>query len=292
MALRELSAADVSALGWTVRVLTPAIGAEISGVSLGKALTPEEQAALRSLVVRHGVLFFREQFLTPTQQVAFARGFGTLTPAHPLVGGLDADHPEVLLLDSAAYPLGVGTKTDGTSYNNRWHTDVTFSAVPPMGAVLCAQQVPESGGDTLWASLTDAYDTLSAPLRAMLDPLTASHDAARAFPKGRGGELAPVTHPVVRVNPESGRRGLFVNPVFTSHIDGLPDAESDALLALLYAHSTVPERVVRWSWRAGDVAVWDNRSTAHYACADYTARRVMHRVTIAGERPVGPVASS
>lgn len=157
-----------------------------------------------------------------------------------------------------------------------------------MGAVLCAQQVPAIGGDTLWASLTDAYDSLSAPLRAMLDPLSAQHDAKRAFPAGRGGELDPVVHPVVRVNPDSGRRGLFVNPVFTSHILGVADAESDALLALLYAHTTTPERTVRWTWSVGDVAIWDNRSTVHYACADYTERRIMHRVTIAGERPQGP----
>jgi alpha-ketoglutarate-dependent taurine dioxygenase len=280
-----------SAAAWSVRAITPAIGAEVSGVTLSE-VTPSEQKELRSLLVRHGVLFFRGQNLTPTQQVAFARGFGQLTPAHPLVGGLDEEHPEVLLLDSAAYPLGVGTKTDGTSYNNRWHTDVTFSALPPMGTVLCAQQVPESGGDTLWASLTDAYDKLSPPLRAFLDPLSASHDAARAFPKGRGGDLAPVTHPVVRVNPDSGRRGLFVNPVFTSHIIGLSDAESEAVLKLLYDHSTLPERVVRWSWRAGDVAVWDNRSTSHYACADYTSRRIMHRVTIAGDAPVGPAVAA
>lgn len=279
---------DPSSLGWTVRVITPAIGAELSGIDLREQLSPASQKLLRALLVKHGVLFFRDQPLTPTQQVTFARGFGQLTPAHPLVGGLDAEHPEVLLLDSAAYPLGVGTKTDGTSYNNRWHTDVTFSATPPMAAVLCAQMVPESGGDTLWASLTDAYDALSPPVRALLDGLSASHDAARAFPAGRGGELPPVIHPVVRVNPDSGRRGLFVNPVFTSHIVGLTDLESDALLSMLYTHSIVPERVVRWSWRAGDLAIWDNRSTAHYASADYKTRRVMHRVTVAGERPVGP----
>ena len=275
-------------LGWSIRTLTPAIGAEVSGISLREPLPQHAQAALRALLVECGVLFFRGQHLTPSQQVAFARGFGALTPAHPLVGGLDDEHPEVLVLDSAAYPLGVGTKTDGTSYNNRWHTDVTFSEVPPMGAVLCAQSVPDTGGDTLWASLTAAYDALSAPMRALLDPLSASHDASSAFPKGRGGDLPPVTHPVVRVNPDSGRRGLFVNPVFTQHIVGLADDESESLLRFLYAHSTTPERTVRWAWQAGDVAVWDNRSTAHYACADYATRRVMHRVTVAGERPVGP----
>lgn len=259
--------------GWSVRIMTPAIGAEISGVSLAEPLEPASQAALRALLVERSVIFFRGQHLTPSQQVAFARTLGSLTPAHPLMGGLDEKHPEVLLLDSAAYPLGVGTKTDGTSYNNRWHTDVTFSATPPMGTVLCAQQVPEAGGDTLWASLTDAYDTLSPPLRSMLDGLSASHDAKRAFPLGRGGELAPVTHPVVRVNPDSGRRGLFVNPVFTSHIIGLGDRESEAILELLYEHSIAQERVVRWSWRAGDVAVWDNRSTTHYG-EESNSRRV------------------
>ena len=291
-------------LDLAVRPLTATIGAEIDGVDLSVPLDEATVAAVRATLVRHRVVFFRDQDLTPTQQVAFARRFGPLTPAHPLVPGLDDEHPEILVLDSRDYPLGVGDRTAATSYNNRWHTDVTFSATPPTATVLAAKVVPDVGGDTLWADLIDAYATLSAPIRTLLDGLVAVHDAHGTFdrfrhddPSGangaRLGALAPVRHPVVRIHPESGERGLFVNPTFTSHVEGLSRHESDALLQLLYDHTVAPERVVRWRWRAGDVAFWDNRSTCHYAAADYgDATRVMHRVTIAGDAPYGTAFSS
>ena len=150
----------------------------------------------------------------------------------------------------------------------------------------------------MWADLVDAYSTLSPPIRRLLDDLVAVHDASATFNRFRNEDptgdqraklsaLEPVRHPVVRVHPETGERVLFVNDTFTSAIEGLSPEESDALLQLLYAHTIAPERVVRWHWRAGDVAVWDNRSTAHYAAADYSERRVMHRITVAGDRPVG-----
>jgi alpha-ketoglutarate-dependent sulfate ester dioxygenase len=254
---------------------------------------------VREALVGHRVIFLREQHITPRQQIDFAARFGPLTGAHPLVGGLDDEHPEVLVLDSADYPLGVGSRASGTSYNDRWHTDVTFSERPPTGTILAAKIIPPRGGDTLWADLIGAYQTLSAPIRNLLDGLVAVHDASATFsrfriddPDGsqreRLAELRSVRHPVVRVHPETGERGLFVNDTFTSEIEGLLPNESDALLRMLYQHSVQPERVVRWRWREGDVAFWDNRSTAHYATADYgEARRLMHRVTIAGERPVG-----
>jgi alpha-ketoglutarate-dependent taurine dioxygenase len=281
----------------TVVPLTATIGAVIEGVDLSTALDGGTIATIRAALVRHRVVFFRDQDLTPTQQVTFARRFGPLTPAHPLVPGLDEDHPEILVLDSRDYPLGVGDRTSATSYNNRWHTDVTFSATPPTATVLAAKIVPAYGGDTLWADLIDAYRSLSAPIRDLLDGLVAIHDAHGTFDRFRADDptgvnqatlatLAPVRHPVVRVHPESGERGLFVNPTFTSHIEGLSGKESATLLALLYDHSVEPERVVRWRWRAGDVAFWDNRSTCHYAAADYgTETRLMHRVTIAGDAP-------
>jgi taurine dioxygenase len=255
-------------------------------------------SAVRSTLLGFRVVFFRDQHITPAQQVAFARHLGALTPAHPLLGGLDSEHPEVLELDSDDYPLGVGSRGKGTSYNNRWHTDVTFSATPPAFAVLAGRVIPTRGGDTLWADLVDAYETLSPPIQALLDDLVAVHDAGATFNRFRSedptGEqraklagLEPVRHPVVRVHPETAERGLFVNDTFTSAIVDLSQAESDALLNLLYEHTIAPERVVRWHWREGDIAIWDNRATAHYAAADYTERRVMHRVTVAGDRPVG-----
>ncbi|MBI4935726.1 MAG: TauD/TfdA family dioxygenase [Actinobacteria bacterium] len=284
--------------GWSIEPLTGTLGAVLHGVDLSHSLTEREAAAVRSALLSYRVVFFRDQQITPVQQVQFARTLGTLTPAHPLVGGLDDDHPEVLQLDSDDYPLGVGNRGKGTSYNNRWHTDVTFSATPPAFAVLAGRVIPRRGGDTLWADLVDAYETLSTPIQRLLDDLVAVHDASATFNRFRNedpsgeqraklAQLQPVRHPVVRVHPETGERGLFVNDTFTAAIEGLSPAESDALLRLLYEHTIAPERVVRWHWREGDVAVWDNRSTAHYAAADYTERRVMHRITVAGDRPVG-----
>lgn len=285
--------------GWTVQPLTGTLGAVIHGVDLGVVLDNSEVEAIRAALLGFRVVFFREQQITPIEQVTFARRFGELTPAHPLLGGLDADHPEILVLDSSDYPLGVGSRSNGTSYNNRWHTDVTFSAKPPTATILVARQIPTRGGDTLWADLIDAHSTLSAPIQALIADLVAEHDASGTFNRFRADDptgaqqallnkLTPVTHPVVRVHPETGELGLFVNETFTQYIVGLSPTESDAILRLLYAHTVEPERVVRWKWRDGDVAFWDNRATAHYAAADYgDNRRVMHRVTIAGEVPFG-----
>lgn len=285
--------------GVTVEPLTGTLGAVIGGVDLTAALTAPEVAAIRTALLDYRVIFIRDQHITPTQQVAFARNFGALTPAHPLLGGLDDEHPEVLVLDSSDYPLGVGSRGNGTSYNNRWHTDVTFSERPPMGTILAARQIPARGGDTLWADLIDAYATLSAPVKHMIDGLTATHSASGTFDRFRADDpsgeqqnrlaaLRPVQHPIVRVHPETGERGLFVNETFTQSIVDMLPTESDAILNMLYAHTIEPERVVRWKWREGDVAFWDNRSTAHYAAADYgDHRRVMHRVTVAGNPPTG-----
>ena len=253
-------------------------------------------ADVRTALLRWRVVFVRDQHVTPGQQVAFGRAFGDLTPAHPLQGGLDAEHPEVLVLDSRDYRLGIGDRGDGTSYNNRWHTDVTFSAAPPMASILAAKEIPDRGGDTLWADLVAAYRTLSPGVRRLRRSAgrrprrrPARSTASRRAARERVAALAPVRHPVVRVHPETGERGLFVNPVFTSHIEGLSRLESERILGLLYDHITAPERVVRWRWQAGDVAMWDNRATSHYAAADYDGPRLMHRITVAGDRPFGPL---
>jgi alpha-ketoglutarate-dependent taurine dioxygenase len=284
--------------GLELEVLGSTLGAVVHGVDLADELDPATGAAVRRALLDHKVLFFRDQHLTPTEQVAFARTLGELTPAHPLAGGLDDDHPEVLVLDSSAYALGLGRRTETTSYNDRWHTDVTFSATPPAASVLCAEILPSRGGDTLWADLEDAYATLSPRLRRVLDETVAFHTAVGAFgylerngtTPGRDAlaALDAVAHPVVRVHPETGRRSLFVNEAFTIALDGFTERESEVLLDLLFTHSTAAERTVRWSWQPGDVAVWDNRSTAHFAMADYDEHRRMRRVTVAGDRPFGP----
>jgi alpha-ketoglutarate-dependent taurine dioxygenase len=272
--------------------LGPAFGAEVFGVDLDRA-TDQTIVDVRAALVEHKVLFFRDQQLDDDGQVRLGRRLGELTAPHPVVGGVDEAHPEIYALDSA-----------DNGFADVWHTDVTFMKRPPLGSILRAVTLPPSGGDTNWADSQLAYESLSAPVRALADQLTAVHDGNREFgyylAQRRGGRgsvwegevvtrLEPVEHPVVRVHPETGRRGLFVNPGFTSHVVGVSEAESRGILDLLYAHLTKPEHIVRHRWRVGDVAMWDNRSTAHYANRDYgTAHRVMHRITLRGDVPVGP----
>ncbi|MEV4136606.1 TauD/TfdA family dioxygenase [Dactylosporangium sp. NPDC049742] len=272
--------------------LGPHFGADVHDIDLDRA-TDDELAEVRAALVEHKVLFFEGQRLDDDGQVRLGRRLGELTASHPVVGGVDEAHPEVYALDSA-----------DNGFADVWHTDVTFMPRPPLGSILRAVVLPPSGGDTSWADSQLAYASLSAPVRALADRLTAVHDGNREFgyylAQRRGGKgsvwdgevvtrLDPVEHPVVRVHPETGRKGLFVNPGFTSHIVGVSEAESRGILDLLYAHLTKPEHIVRHRWRPGDVAMWDNRSTAHYANRDYgTAHRVMHRITLRGDAPVGP----
>ena len=269
--------------------LSPALGAIVSGIDLRQPLDDSKQQALEQALLAHQVLFFRDQPLEPTQQAAFAARFGDLH-IHPIYPNIP-EQPQVLVLDTAV--------TDVRD-NAIWHTDVTFLETPALGAVLAAKQLPAYGGDTLWASSSAAFEALSKPLQRLLDGLTASHDFTRSFPLERFGnshealeryhevqrQHPPVIHPVVRTHPVTGRKGLFVNEGFTTRINELEPAESDALLRLLFAHSTRPEFSIRWRWQENDVAFWDNRITQHYAVDDYRpARRVMHRATILGDRP-------
>jgi alpha-ketoglutarate-dependent taurine dioxygenase len=272
--------------------LGPHFGAVVHHLDLAHA-TDAEIAAVRATLVDRKVLFFRDQALDVDSQIDLGRRIGELTPSHPVIAGLDAEHPEVYALDS----------TDN-GFADVWHTDVTFMKRPPLGSILRAVTLPPTGGDTNWADAQLAYESLAAPVRDLVDQLTAVHDGNREFgyylAQRRGGQgnvwdgetvtrLDPVEHPVVRVHPESGRKGIFVNPGFTSHIAGVSEAESRGILDLLYAHLTKPEHVVRHRWRLGDVAMWDNRSTSHYANRDYgDQRRVMHRITLRGDIPAGP----
>lgn len=273
-----------------VSPLSPAIGAVVEGLNLAESLDAGRFKALQAALVQHQVLFFRDQSLTPKQHRDFAARFGPLH-IHPIYPH-HSEAPEVIVLDSAATDL-----TD----NAIWHTDVTFTERPPMGSVLLARMLPPQGGDTLWASCGAAYEALSPAMQQFLLTLSATHNIAQSFPPERFGmsreaaeklELAkrnnpPVKHPVIRTHPVSKRRGLFVQEGFTTHINELTPAESRALLNFLFQHSIRPEFTVRWKWREGDVAFWDNRNTLHYATDDYRpARRVMNRATIIGDRPV------
>ena len=276
----------------TLDRLGPSFGAEVIGLDL-RVLDDEQVTAVREALVAHKVLFFRGQDLTDADQVDLGRRLGEPTAGHPVASSATVEHPEIYDIDSADPEF---------SFSDVWHTDVTFMEKPPLGSILRAVRLPSYGGDTSWVDSQLAYESLSAPVQRLVDQLTAVHDGNRewgAYLRRHGNrgnvwdgeqvtELAPVEHPVVRVHPESGRKGLFVNPGFTSHVVGVSDAESRAILDLLFAHLTKPEHTIRHRWRAGDVGIWDNRSTSHYANRDYTEVRTMRRVTLAGDRPVGP----
>jgi taurine dioxygenase len=274
--------------------LEPSIGARVHGVDLSR-VTDDQVRAIRTALAEYKVLFFAGQHdLHPDSQIALGRRLGEVTESHPVVPGVDEQHPEIYALDSA---------TGG--FADVWHTDVTFVRRPPLGSVLRAVVLPPTGGDTQWADLELAYQSLSEPVRRLADQLVAVHDGTREFgyylaqreerTKWEGEEfraLVPIEHPVVRVHPETGRKGLFVNPGFVSHIKDVSDAESRYLLDLFYAHITKPEHIVRHRWSVGDVVMWDNRSTVHYANRDYgDQRRVMHRITLRGDQPIGPTGA-
>lgn len=266
------------------------IGAEIGGVDLSSTLSDETIAEIRAALVAHKVVFFRGQQLDDRSQVAFASRFGPVTRAHPTVPALDG-HPEVLDLDYSR----------SEARANNWHTDVTFVENPPLGSVLRALVIPPAGGDTIWANSVSAYNDLPPSLRLFADSLTAVHSNAYDY----AGALADLSqsarerkavfesteyetlHPVVRVHPESGERGLFIGG-FVRRLQGYSPSQSADIVRVLQSHVLLPENQVRWKWRVGDVAFWDNRSTQHYAVADYgNAPRHVRRVTIVGDVPVG-----
>lgn len=268
--------------------IKPTIGASVSGVDLNH-LTDDDKATLKNALLTHQVLFFKAQNLTSQSQVALASLFGKLHihPVFPTV----PDVPQVIVLDSHQTDL---------RDNELWHTDVTFSKTPPMGCVLRAVKIPPTGGDTLWASLSSAFDTLDDATKAFLRGKTATHDIRLSFPKERFGQNQaddeklkkaiadnpPLSHPVVRTHPETGKECLFVSEGFTSHIDGLSERESRELLDKLFAHSTQDAFTIRHQWQAGDVVIWDNRATQHKALFDYgDAHRIMHRATVVGDVP-------
>ncbi|MFF3645203.1 TauD/TfdA dioxygenase family protein [Streptomyces sp. NPDC002564] len=259
------------------------IGAEIRGVDLARELTPALRAELNRALLEWKVLFFRGADLTSDQQRAFALNWGELEN-NPLLARGSAD-------DVARFEKG-GDATP--TYENVWHTDVTFRERPALGAVLQVREVPPFGGDTMWADMAAAYDNLPDTVKVRIDDAQAVHDFIPGFARFYGPEklaplqdrFPPVTHPVVRTHPETGRRMLFVNTSFTTHIVGMERAESDRLLGYLVRQAHVPEYQVRFRWQAGDVAFWDNRATQHYAVDDYAPhRRVAERVAIAGDRP-------
>ncbi|HUA54857.1 MAG TPA: TauD/TfdA family dioxygenase [Candidatus Sulfotelmatobacter sp.] len=273
-----------------VRPLGGACGAEIFGVDLAREDDPAVFADIRRALLDHCVIFFRNQALTPRDQIALARRFGEIV-VHGTYKAL-AGHPEIM-------PV-VKEKTDKHNIGSTWHTDMSFLEQPPLGSILVARDVPPYGGDTLFASQYLAYERLSPGMREMLDRLQAVHSdrfliqnaAARNATRStqlredRAATVSSATHPVVRTHDETGRKALYVNFPFTEHFVGMTREESLPLLEFLYAHAVRPEFTCRFRWAPGSIAFWDNRSCQHNALNDYPGfRREMHRITIAGSRP-------
>jgi len=271
-----------------VRPVTATIGATLSGVDLRVPLTADDRDAIDAALLEYGVLFFRDQDVTPDQQVAFAEQFGEIDL--PPMAPDSTMRPEVMVLDQVE-PRGQGA--------DNWHSDNTFMAEPPLGSILKAVQLPSVGGDTCFANAVSAYEGLSDAMRAFVADLLAVHDITKPMRRAvRAGifdearlekaraQWPPVEHPVVRTHPASGRKALFVNGNSTTHIVGLTERENDLILPFLIDHVRSPAYQCRFAWDTNSIAFWDNRSVQHYAVPDYTERRIMHRVTLAGDKPV------
>lgn len=258
---------------FTVTKTSPHVGAEISGLDLTAGLSDGVVADIRAALCDHGVLFFRDQPLDPDGLKAVGRRFGELT-AHPLKG--IPGHPEVRNIYADEKSKHVA--------GEEWHSDMSCDPNPPLGSILCIQTLPPIGGDTLFSSMYAAYDTLSDRMKAFLNGLTATHDGAKAFKRfDPNGKFPAAVHPIITVHPETGRKLIFVNRGFTSHINDLPDREGEALLSFLYDHCERPEFSTRFVWQKDSVAFWDNRSTQHLAVWDYfPQKRSGIRVQIEG----------
>lgn len=264
----------------TVTPLTHAIGAEVSGVDLAAGPDPSVIKEIVDLFHRHQVLFFREQDLDDVSHRDFARNFGPLQH-FAFLPPVSKEVPEVHAIDID----GAKPKTANADI---WHSDATFLEKPPLGSMLRSVILPDSGGDTLWASMYAAYDALSSRVQGLIEGMTAVHDSSNSTSHARkaaNADFRPVEHPVVRTHPVTGRKALFVNKTFTTRLVGLTDRENEHLLPMLTDHVRSPDFQVRFRWSPGSVALWDNRCTQHYAVADYSGRRRMHRVVIDGDVP-------
>ena len=264
-----------------IRRLTPALGAEITDLDLTGDLDDETLDAVHAALLENQVLVINAPGLTPEQHMDLGRRIGEIE-IHAFFPNLGPGLEHVSVLDS-----------DEGNTASTWHTDETFLPHPPMGTLTQAKTLPDVGGDTMFASTTAAYEALSPNMKSYLEGLTAIHDLSRTTElRYRFGSASPeqyataiaagrrTAHPVVRVHPETGTKGLFVNPTYTRHIVGLPPDESDTILAFLFAHSIKEHFTYRHHWREGDLLMWDNRSTMHRVLRDFPGRRLMYRVSV------------
>ncbi len=263
---RDGSTLEVSRIAGT-------LGAEVRGLRIAEAAA-EDAARIRELLKEHLVLFFPDQNPTPDEHIAFGRLFGELE-SHPNLK-LGGERPEFFELKAQG---GIGAVAD------EWHSDLTYQAQPSLLAILHMKKCPPFGGDTLWSNMYMAYEALSPPLRELCDGLSALHDAA---PHLNPEQMA--IHPVVRVHPETGRRALFVNHHFTRRIVEMSEEESQMLLGHLTRWATHHRFTVRYRWRAGTMAMWDNRCTQHFVMNDFEGERIIQRVTVMGDEPAGVAA--
>lgn len=269
-----------------LREITPVIGTEIRGIDLGEDLPQATLDKIVTTLAERHVIVFRGQDITPEQHLAFGRRFGEVYC--PAMAAFPPDYPEIMLLDTKT-PKGAGA--------DNWHYDATFMPEPPMGSILRPVMLPPSGGDTCFASMTAAYDALSPTLRSLLDGMKAVHDLAGQLrisvdrgiaPEGFDEirtQWPPVEHPVVRTHPVTGRKALYLNKATGSRLVGLTEKENDLLLPFLLDHVRAPEFQCRVKWEPDCILFWDNCATQHCGVPDYTERRIMHRVTVAGDKP-------
>ncbi|WP_047258478.1 TauD/TfdA dioxygenase family protein [Chromobacterium subtsugae] len=272
-----------------IRPLSGTIGAEVRGCDVSLMPSPELAGEIRRALLQYKVLLFRGQpALSMARQIAFAQAFGEIETEFPSFAPKLAENPEITLFDSR----------NGSGRAEMWHTDLTVSETPTAFGVLCVKERPARGGDTMWADSEAAYASLSPGMRAFLEGQRAVHDMYSPEYAARPGgnkrtdldmsRISRAEHPLVRVHPETGRKCLFVNPFFTSHIVGFSSEESANILNFLYARMERPEFIVRWHWSEGDVAMWDNRCTTHVAVNDYgDAHRLAQRVCVKGDAPFG-----
>jgi len=271
-----------------VRPITGSIGAEISGVNLAEELSSAAIADIRQALLDHLVIFLRDQDITPAQQLAFVSRFGE-PDIYPFVKGLE-DYPQITPI------LKLPDET--INFGGVWHSDTVYQPTPPMATILYAKELPPTGGDTLFANQYQAYESLSAPLRKILDGLTAVNSAAKGSAAhtrssriadagtGLAAEVMEAEHPVIRTHPETGRKALYVNTGHTVCFKGMTETESAPILNFLYQHQIKPEFCCRFAWAPGSLAFWDNRCTQHYPVNDYHGHtRLLHRITLKGDKP-------